>query len=144
VGFNVTPEQIQAFEAARKAKAAENQREWEQAQAQRQQQQAYIKAKVNAAHMNEIKTANEELTCDNCGKPISEGTQYRRQNILVKVDWPTNKYEYANKHLVCVINHYCTLFEECGNTQSAMCTNKAARETYRDCGVYKKKSEASA
>jgi hypothetical protein len=111
---------------------------------EREQQQAFIKAKVQAAHMNEIKTANEELTCDNCGKPIPEGTQYRRQNILIKVDWPTNKYAYANKHLVCVINHYCTLFEECGNTQSAMCTNKACRDSFKECGVYKKKTEASA
>lgn len=111
---------------------------------ERQQQQAYIQAKVHAAHMNEIKTANETLTCDNCGKPIPQGTQYRRQNILVKVDWPTNKYAYANKHLVCVVNHYCPRFEECGNTQSAMCTNKTCHESFRECGVYKQKTEAQA
>jgi hypothetical protein len=38
----------------------------------------------------------------------------------------------------------CTFYTICGNSQSLMCTNKACRDSFKECGVYKKKSEASA
>ena len=144
MGFNVTPEQVAAFEAARKAKAAENEREWNEAQKQRQTQQAYIKAKVQATRLAEIKTANEELTCELCHKPIPDGTRYRLQKTPIGYGFPEGtKYAFRKTHLICNVQK-CPKFEECGNSTSGLCNNEYGRESYRECGVYKKKTEAQA
>lgn len=146
MGFNVTPEQIQAFEAARKAKTAEAQRKYEQLEKQRKDFYAAKTAQVEAARLNQIHTAQNDYICDNCGKTIPQGTRYRRQKIIVGYGFPEGVHygEPRKTHLVCVINHYCPQFEECGNTQSTMCTNKAYRDSFKECGVYKKKTEAQA
>lgn len=144
MGFNVTPEQIAAFEAARKSRAAENEREWNQAQQQRQAQNEAAKQRYQAARLNEIHTAKDTYTCELCHKPIQEGTRYRRQNIPVGNGWPEGvHYQQRITHLVCNVAK-CTFFEVCGNSQSGLCNNEYGRESYRECGVYKQKAEAQA
>jgi hypothetical protein len=144
MGFNVTPEQIQAFEAARKAKTAEAQRKYEQLEQQRKDFQAAVKAKVEAARLSQIHTAQEDYVCDHCGKTIPEGTRYRRQRIVTGYGFPEgNHYDTRITHLVCCVTK-CTFFEECGVSTSGLCNNEFGHQSFRECGVYKKKSEASA
>lgn len=111
---------------------------------QRQELQSTIKAKVAATRLNEIHTAQDEYICECCGKAIPEGTRYRRQNIPNGSGWPEGvHFTQRITHLICNVSK-CTFFEDCGNSQSGLCNNEFGRESYRDCGVYKKKSEASA
>jgi hypothetical protein len=97
---NVSPELVAKFEAQRKARLAELQKQDEEIQAEKARAEAYWQNKQNS----KIHTAkNVEHPCENCKEAIHIGEQYRSRIVTVNVSrqgW-TPQQRTVYRHVKC-------------------------------------------